>query len=94
MYKYSFSITSNTPFIQKCFPFCSLTEACSIIHIYMCMLPFERKDLRPRMTKLTLSIPLYQIFRPTFVTITGEGLQIFTFTQHSWPLGREGSLAW
>ena len=29
------------------------------IHIYMCMLPFERKDLKPRMTKLDLLISLF-----------------------------------
>ena len=27
------------------------------------------------------------------VTITGEGLQIWTYTRHSWPLSTEGSLA-
>ena len=27
------------------------------------------------------------------VTITGEGLQIFTYTRHSWPLSSEGCLA-
>ena len=27
------------------------------------------------------------------VTITGEGLQIFTYARHLWPLSREGSLA-
>ena len=27
------------------------------------------------------------------VTITGEGFQIFTYTQHSWSLSSDGSLA-
>ena len=27
------------------------------------------------------------------VIIAGEGLQCFTYTQHSWPLSSEGSLA-
>ena len=27
------------------------------------------------------------------VTVTGEGLQIFTYAPHSWPLSSEGSLA-
>ena len=37
---------------------------------------------------------LFGFFRRTreyFTTIAGEGLQIMTFAQHSWPLSSEGS---
>ena len=62
-------------------------------YIYMCILPFERKDPRPRTTKLALLIYLFvSDFSPYSrnlhsygdVTITGEGLQLLTYTQQSW----------
>ena len=48
-----------------------------------------------------LSVSLFRVFRPSRgffhsygdVTITGEGLQILTYTRHLWPLWSESSLA-
>ena len=37
--------------------------------------------------------PNWKFFTHTDVTINRDGLQIFTYARHSWPLSREGSLA-
>ena len=52
----------------------------------------EREIYQNKNTYIFLFVCLFGVYRPTW-RIAGEGLQILTYTRHSWPLSILGSLA-